>query len=201
MAGNGVIVLSVLAASLVLVNCQSKPEFCKSYDCPLFTSQSFNGYELRSYGPTTWVGTSRLASSSDSAVNGMFMKLFRYIGGDNAAGQKIKMTVPVLTKVEAVGGGQFRYTMLFYLTDNTPPAPTESGVEIITMPAKDVYVRTFYKWFFMADNNDYMNEADELRLSLDGNGASYAANSYYQTGYTSPWWPLRKHHEVWLDSV
>ena len=51
------------------------------------------------------------------------------------------MTVPVATKVQALGGGQFRYTMMFYVPGANPPTPNDSDVEIITMPARDVYVR------------------------------------------------------------
>ena len=51
------------------------------------------------------------------------------------------MTVPVATKVQALGGGQFRYTMMFYVPGDNPPTPKDSDLQIITMPARDVYVR------------------------------------------------------------
>ena len=52
------------------------------------TPQKFDGYELRSYGETKWVGTSKVSASSDNASNGMFMKLFQYIQGANSEGEK-----------------------------------------------------------------------------------------------------------------
>ncbi|KAK3756883.1 hypothetical protein RRG08_027861 [Elysia crispata] len=142
MAGNILITLAVIAASLAAVQCMSKPNFCNSYDCPPFDSQRLNGFELRSYGETMWVGTSRVVSStsSSSSTSSMFQKLYRYIGGANSAGKRIKMTVPVATKVQALGGGQFRYTMMFYVPGANPPTPNDSDVEIIAMPARDVYV-------------------------------------------------------------
>lgn len=201
MTGYSLITLAVVAASFVAVQCMSKPGFCRGYDCPPFDSQKFNGYERRSYGETKWVGTSVTAASSDSATNGMFMKLFRYIGGANSEGKKIKMTVPVATQVQALSGNQFRYTMMFYVPGNNPPTPTDGDVDIITLPARTVYVKTFYTWFIMADNSEYMNQAEELRSMLDGNSVAFDTSSYYQVGYTSPFWPIRKHHEVWLDSA
>ncbi|RUS87464.1 hypothetical protein EGW08_004780 [Elysia chlorotica] len=201
MAGKSLICLAVIAASLVAVQGMSKPSFCKNYDCPPFDTQKVNGIERRTYGETKWVGTSKVASSSDSASNGMFMKLFKYIQGENSAGKKIKMTVPVATKVQSLGGGQYRYTMMFYIPEANPPTPNDDQLDIITLPARDVYVRTFHKWFFMATNSEYVDNADELRTSLDSNSATYDMGSYYQVGYTSPMWPLRKHHEVWLDSA
>ncbi|GFS18501.1 heme-binding protein 2-like [Elysia marginata] len=201
MAGNTILTLAVVAASLIAVQCMSKPSFCKSYDCPAFDSVKMNGFERRSYGATKWVGTSVVASSSDSATNGMFMKLFRYIGGANDREEKIAMTVPVATKVQALSGNQYRYTMMFYVPGSNPPTPNDNDLEIITIPARDVYVKTFYTYFMMAGNSKYTDEVDELRTTLDANSMNYDTSSYYQVGYTSPFWPIRKHHEVWLDSA
>ncbi|RUS87465.1 hypothetical protein EGW08_004781 [Elysia chlorotica] len=194
MTGKSLITLALVAASLVAAQGMSKPSFCMRYDCPAFDTQRLNGYELRSYGETKWVVTSAIGSTS-----GMFSKLFRYISGANSERQRIKMTAPVATKVQSVGGNQFRYTMMFYVPGDNPPTPTDSSVEIITLPARDVYVRTFYTWFFMASQSQYESEADELRSALDNNDAAFDLTSYYQISYSSPYWPLRKHQEIWLD--
>jgi len=195
------VALALLAVCVSLAAAQ-KPNFCRQYDCPSYSTTTDNAdWKLRAYDASSWVGFSKTASSVDKAADGMFMTLFRYIGGANADGAKISMTVPVATKITAVGGGNFRATMMFYLKTNSPPAPTESGVEIISMPAKNVYIRNFYTWFTMADSDRFLQEADSLRADLDAAGAAYDTSSYYQVGYASPWWPLKKYQEVWLDSA
>lgn len=50
----------------------------------------------------SWVSIKREGMQLDSAMSGSFMKLFGYISGGNAAGAKIEMTAPVLTKVSGI---------------------------------------------------------------------------------------------------
>ena len=73
----------------------------------------------------------------------MFMRLFHYISGENVDKIKIKMTVPVATKVESVGN-KTRWTMLFFVPfkhQTSPPEPTNSKVSIVRLPKICVYVK------------------------------------------------------------
>ncbi len=51
-------------------------------------------FEIRSYDELALVSTS-MEGKSEKADGGSFMRLFRYISGDNASQQKIAMTTPV----------------------------------------------------------------------------------------------------------
>merc|ERR1711893_199687 len=69
-----------------------KPSFCKNLDCPRFNVLlQGEDYELREYEQALWVSTE--AESIDGSISSeLFGRLFRYIDGANANGEKIAMT-------------------------------------------------------------------------------------------------------------
>merc|ERR1712029_1086974 len=74
--------------------------FGKEYDTPTYEvlavhDTSKGQFEERRYLGETWWACNQRVISDDSGDNGMFMKLFRYITGDNEGGNKISMTTPV----------------------------------------------------------------------------------------------------------
>ena len=85
-------------------------------------------FELRDYPELVLVET-----RSQGADNS-FMRLFHYIGGQNAAAQKISMTTPVF-----MAGENTNATMAFVLPANMPmesaPRPADPGVSLKTVPA------------------------------------------------------------------
>ena len=84
--------------------------------------------ELRDYPELVVVET-----PSPGADNG-FMRLFHYIGGQNAGAQKIAMTTPVF-----MAGENTNATMAFVLPANMPlehaPQPADPGVHLKKIPA------------------------------------------------------------------
>ena len=85
-------------------------------------------FELRDYPELVLVET-----RSQGADNS-FMRLFHYIGGQNAASQKISMTTPVF-----MAGENTNATMAFVLPSDMPlekaPQPADSGVSLKKIPA------------------------------------------------------------------
>ncbi len=79
--------------------------------------------ELRNYPTLVWVETTR-HGADDS-----FMRLFRFIGGNNAAKQKIAMTTPVY-----LAGENTSATMAFVLpktlSASAAPKPNDPGVSV-----------------------------------------------------------------------
>ena len=85
-------------------------------------------FQLRDYPDLVLVQT-RMHGADNS-----FLRLFHYIGGQNAAQQKISMTTPVY-----MAKGETNGTMAFVLPATVPlaqaPAPAESGVTLAARPA------------------------------------------------------------------
>merc|ERR1712151_393598 len=72
---------------------------------------------VRRYPRSFWTATTVTGKNMDKAGSEAFMRLFRYISGDNELKQKIEMTVPVLASV-IPGAGPFceeTFTYHFYL--------------------------------------------------------------------------------------
>jgi DNA gyrase inhibitor GyrI len=84
-------------------------------------------FELRDYPALVWVETS-VHGSDDS-----FMRLFRFIGGDNAAKQKISMTTPVY-----MAGDNTNATMAFVMPKNmsasAAPKPNDAKLSVQEIP-------------------------------------------------------------------
>ncbi|XP_012936877.1 uncharacterized protein LOC106011491 [Aplysia californica] len=74
---------------VALAQTPTKPAFCKRFDCPLFTTETREGYEIRTYvSQNAWVSTSITSDTQDlnrRQRSSMFWKLFGYIRGNNAA--------------------------------------------------------------------------------------------------------------------
>ena len=176
---------------------------CHGLDCPEYEKKkSTDEYESRCYPSYAWVGTSYTGDTlSSEERKDMFMRLFHYISGENVDKIKIKMTVPVATKVESVGN-QTRWTMLFFVPfkhQTSPPKPTNSQVAIVRLPKTCVYVKSF-SWFTSEDRIHRKIEELESALKKD-DITDYIdpETAYIYGGYDSPWTiPFLRHNEVWL---
>merc|ERR1712224_872270 len=86
----------------------ASPWFYHGLEGPSFTekNQTSSGLEIRSYPESYWTATTVTGKNMDSAGSEAFMRLFRYISGDNERNEKIEMTVPVLASV-VPGQGPF----------------------------------------------------------------------------------------------
>ena len=136
----------------------ASPWFYHGLEGPSFTEKNTtsSGLEIRSYPESYWTATTVTGKNMDSAGSEAFMRLFRYISGDNERNEKIEMTVPVLASVVP---GQVRENSkpsvslslslslcpseLFHLTD-TPPLLSAEGtflrgeLHVPLLPAQEV---------------------------------------------------------------
>ncbi|MDH3223534.1 MAG: heme-binding protein [Gemmatimonadota bacterium] len=87
-------------------------------------------FEIRAYPDLVLVSAPRTSSSLRDGSS--FTKLFRYISGDNAAGEKIAMTTPVFMSEES-GGGKMSFVVPKQVALTGAPRSLEPEVELETM--------------------------------------------------------------------
>jgi DNA gyrase inhibitor GyrI len=98
---------------------------------PYATSKTDGKFEIRDYPALTVASTS---ADSDAARDGSFMRLFRYISGQNDRSEKIAMTTPVFMGA----GGEARKMSFVVPTEvakKGAPAPNASDVKVEQLPA------------------------------------------------------------------
>ncbi|WP_457106939.1 SOUL family heme-binding protein [Methylobacterium sp. P5_C11] len=120
------------------------------YEQPAYTvvERLDRGVEIRGYAP-------RLAVETDARGQGdgaAFGRLFRYIAGANRAGARIAMTAPVesdgqriamTVPVEQDGTGTMRFFLPRAVAAAGAPAPTESGIRLVEVPAERIAALRF----------------------------------------------------------
>jgi len=158
---------------------------------------SRNRYEERFYPAKKWVCSDSIENDGGSG-SGNFMKLFRYISGANARGEKIDMTTPVTVQRTPASGSTSRMPMCFYLTSDqqtNPPQPTEPELYIQDRPAITIYTRQFGGW---PGDRYYKNELATFTELLTQDGHSIQADNEYRVGYQSPMQIFNRRNELWL---
>lgn len=123
------LLLAIFMIGLGIAACATSRAGYKS--APYKVSQKDGDYEVRDYPALQLVTTSM--SDDDKS----FMRLFKYISGENEAKEKISMTTPVF-----MGGN----TMSFVMPDQmkgAPPNPGSSDVQIRSQVAQRVCVYRF----------------------------------------------------------
>lgn len=182
---------------------EEAPRFSHGLDTPKFTVvEQKDGYEVRQYSASMWVGTEVSTVSRWSKASEIgFMRLFNYISGTgNAKKEKIPMTVPAATKIVPGRGlqGVTKFTVLFFVPSkyqSAAPAPNDPNVELINLPPMRAYVIQYSG--FPSDGTvfQYM---DKLTLALEKDGVSYVKESYYCASYDTPYTTTERHNEVWF---
>jgi DNA gyrase inhibitor GyrI len=94
-------------------------------------------FELRDY-PVLVVAETPMHGEDNG-----FMRLFHYIGGENAAQQKISMTTPVLICAAGGTNATMAFVMPASLGTNGAPQPTQPSVAVRQIPAGQFAVYRF----------------------------------------------------------
>jgi len=161
-------------------------------------------YEHRRYPASIWVATPQDGAVYDDIGSAAFRRLNAYIEGENSEASEIEMTVPVITAmpVRTCAFCNATYTMHFYIprsiAESEVPTPTNSLLDVDSMPAMEVYVRQFTG---RATGNDWYREASKLHDDLNAYGINddqLKMDAFFSVKYDSPWKILNRRNEVWI---
>lgn len=177
-----------LAALAVLIafGCST---FRRGYESAPYTVARTDGrFQVRQYPGLVMVQTAR------GDANNSFMRLFRFIGGKNAATRKIPMTTPVF-----MAGDGTNATMSFVMPKTMRaedvPQPSEQGVAVASMEAGRYAVLGF------TGSRSLQNESNataRLATWMTKEGLSPAGEPIF--GYFDPPWtpPFLRRNEVMI---
>lgn len=175
-----------------------------TYEEPRYTivERLDRGVELRAYEPRVAVETDAKGQQDGEA----FGRLFRYITGANAGGDRIAMTAPVETggetggrmiamtvPVEQGSGGTMRFYLPRKVAEAGPPAPTEPGVRIVRIPPERLAVLRFSG---SASAQARQQQGDILTKVVEAAGRRSGAAPFFM-GYDPPFSiPFLRRNEV-----
>ena len=137
-------------------------------------------------------------TTATAAISKSFMHMFRYIEGHNAKQEKIAMTCPVLTTIEAGNGPGCtdRFNTSFFLAPSVsdPPAPIDPALAIEHYPAGRVAVIAFGGY---VTDDKIIKYAEQLSEALIADGVEFEKEKYAVAGYDAPFKVFDRHNEVW----
>lgn len=134
----------------------------------------------------------------------MFMKLFKYISGDNSQQKKIEMTAPVLMVYQNMNNelitkdSNVDMSMRFYvpkINQDDTPLPKQSDVFIKSEPEMTVAA---YRFGGRASIADYISNRDKLISMLGDQAKDYDTINMITAGYDSPMIFFDRRNEVIL---
>ncbi|XP_066977306.1 heme-binding protein 1-like [Macrobrachium rosenbergii] len=174
--------------------------FGNTEEAPYTLIKTTENYVERLYPAKKWVCTTATGPTKEEAEEtSMFMKLFRYISGQNERSESIPMTVPVTTEYTHGDSGTNTYTMCFFIGEDhqaDPPKPEDETVFIEDRPALTIYTRTVGG--YMRTESRWMDEAARLAGFLQDEGTSVSLNHMYWVGYDAPFKFWNRRNEVWF---
>lgn len=159
-----------------------------------------NEYEIRLY-PEHLVAQTVVKGSYNEALNEGFRIIAGYIFGGNTKKENISMTSPVIEKrstsesiamtapVMATVDGE-SHTIAFGMpksyTRETLPTPTDSRVQIVTIPEKKMATIRF-GW--IRTSSQVQSKKQQLLDALKNDNVTTIGEPQY-AGYNAPWTPL-----------
>ena len=164
-------------------------------------------YEIRKYEPYL------IAETDMQTANKTFPVLAKYIFGENAAKESIKMTAPVIMDKEVrsekigmtspviiKGVDSQKQTMSFVMPSkyqlDTLPKPIDNRIRIKQVQTRTIAVLQ-YSW--TQSDKRFAEKAEKLKALLKADNIKLTSEPYF-AGYNPPLtFPLLYRNEVWID--
>jgi hypothetical protein len=159
---------------------------------PYSVLERYPELELRQYPAGVQIET-EVTGDFISAGNMAFGPLVRFISGNNRARQTIAMTAPVIQESVATGRHKVRFVMPKEMDRSSTPAPSDSKVSTVEVPAHLAAARKFGgSW----NKDRFQKEGDKL-LDEVAKAGLVAQGNLYWSRFDPPWKPgFLKHNEV-----
>lgn len=194
---------------LLKVSCDDDwktPDFCRNYECPKYkvVTKLRNDIEVREYEESKWASVSMMGMSYNFMVKKAYRSLASYFNGANTKDEKIKMTIPVVeklnstvvfTETEPMG------TMLFYLgyrfqKDVDAPKPREEKLSLVKLVSKKYAVIQYGGYSKQSDQEEHLRK---LGTYLTEKKMKYVTDYFFFAGYDSPLKFWNRHNEIWIE--
>jgi len=170
----------------LLVLLVSMSIFSQKYETHSYkTMLSEDNFEIREYDPVM------KARAYSNTGNNNFMKLFRYISGNNQKNQKIPMTTPVYMKEDS-NGSMMEFVLPSTLNENNTSQPLSKDVELY-MDQGGVYASITYSGY---SNNKKRNKyTSQLNNKLEKMNIDKIGD-FVHVSYDSPYKFYNRRNEV-----
>lgn len=160
---------------------------------------STESYEIRRYAPFM-IAEVDVSGDMNAAGSEAFRILAAYIFGDNAPGEKMQMTAPVVSGAPAADKESYTYAFVMEarFTPETLPAPLDPRIRIVEKPAQVIAARAFSgRW----TEGRYRNNETALINSLASDGLRTQGDPLLAryNGPMTPWFMRRNEVLVQLD--
>ena len=170
----------------LLVLLVSMSIFSQKYETHSYkTMLSEDNFEIREYDPVM------KARAYSNTGNNNFMKLFRYISGNNEKNQKIPMTTPVYMK-EDINGSMMEFVLPSTLNETNTSQPLSKDIELY-MDQGGVYASITYSGY---SNNKKRNKyTSQLNKKLEKMNIDKIGD-FVHVSYDSPYKFYNRRNEV-----
>merc|ERR1711962_402156 len=177
--------------------------FTKTEEPKYTVITSSEGFEEREYEPCMWAVIDSTADTVKEATSAAFMKLLKYISGNNKEGVNVSMTAPVMVFHQPGEDGDWKsfkkdikvgFMVPVDNREKPPSPPDDVPITIRETPTTRVYVR---KYGGFSKEEIALAEVAKLREAL-GTEHKYKDGLCYFCGYDSPMTMIGRRNEIWF---